>query len=1248
MSLTLIIENIRQDMSFKNIKTENIKALLKEQILILDGAMGTMIQRHGLLEKDYRGDRFSKHEQDLLGNNDVLSLTQPDIIRDIHQQYLQAGANIVETNSFNSTSISQADYGLEDIVYELNFASARLAVEAVEIARSLDKTIPRFVAGSIGPTGKTCSISPDVNNPGFRNISFTEMRNSYAIAIRGLVDGGVDILLIETVFDALNCKAVIFAIEDYFAETGRELPIIISGTITDASGRTLAGQTVEAFLNSVSHANSMLAIGLNCALGAKDMRPYVQELAAKSPFYISVHPNAGLPNEFGEYEQSPEYMAELVKEFAESGFLNIAGGCCGTTPEHIQAIAQNLRGKKPRTIPTIKPYCRLSGLEALTITPDCNFINIGERTNVAGSRKFLRLIKEENFEEALQVARQQVENGAQIIDINMDEGMLDAKKAMVNFLHLIASEPEICRVPIMLDSSDWSVLEAGLQCVQGKGIVNSISLKEGKEAFIEKARLVKRYGFIVLVMAFDENGQADTLQRRIDICKKSYDILTKEIGFKSEDIIFDANIFAIATGIELHNSYGKDFIEAVRCIKQIMPNSLTSGGISNISFSFRGNNAIREIIHSVFLYHATRAGLDMGIVNAGQLTIYEDIPPNILQIVEDAVLYRTEDATERLLEISNSVQGTAKANKEDLSWRKNSVEERIIHALLKGITKYLEADVEEARQSYTKSIEVIEKPLMAGMDAVGKLFGEGKMFLPQVVKSARVMKQAVAYLLPYIEAEKTEKKQTNRNSSSGKILLATVKGDVHDIGKNIVAVILQCNNFEIIDLGVMVPCMTIIETAIREKVDIIGLSGLITPSLNEMVIIAKEMQRNNLNIPLLVGGATTSEIHTAVKIAPKYKGAVIQIKDASLSVSAVRSLLNKKTAQEYSQSLQQQQQILREQHQEKNMTIIPLQTARERALHLHWEYYKPTTPKKLGIQIIDKYPLEKIAKYIDWSQFFWAWDLKGKFPQILQDKNKGKEATKLYNDAKKLLQKIIDNKLFTAKAVFALLPANSKNDDVIIYTDDTRKKEKETLNFLRQQMEKEEDFPNLCLADYIAPQNRNVADYIGLFTVTAGHGSKQLAESFRKQNDDYNAINCEILADRLAEAFAELLHQQIRTKFWGYTPQEKFTLTQMFQNKYQGIRPAPGYSSCPDHSEKMKIFNILQSKKNIGVSLTTSSAMLPESSICGYYFSHPKSHYFLMGKIDNDQIQDYAKRKKMPIQEIKQWLEPIIRQNQKL
>jgi len=1222
--------------------SHQIRSLLEQKILILDGGMGTMLQSYQLTEADFRGDRFADHPCDVKGNNDLLSLTQPKIIRDIHRAYFEAGADIVETNTFNGTSIAMADYQMEDLVYELNKVSAQLAREVADEFTAQNPDKPRFVTGVLGPTNRTASISPDVNNPGFRNVSFDQLVEAYLEAIRGLVDGGSDLLLVETVFDTLNAKAAVFAIEQFFEQHNVHLPVMISGTITDASGRTLSGQTTEAFWNSLSHVQP-LSIGLNCALGADQLRQYVEELSSISTSYVSAHPNAGLPNEFGEYDESPEVMAVQIKEWAESGFLNIIGGCCGTTPAHIKAIAEAVEGIKPRQRVENKHYCRLSGLEPLTITPESLFVNIGERTNVTGSIRFAKLIKEGDYDTALEVARQQVENGAQIIDINMDEGMLESQEAMVIFLNLIAAEPDISRVPIMIDSSKWEIIEAGLKCIQGKGIVNSISLKEGEAKFIEQAKLVRRYGAAVIVMAFDEDGQADTRERKREICTRSYEILTEKVHFPPEDIIFDPNIFAVATGIDEHNNYAVDFIEATRDIKQSLPHAMISGGVSNVSFSFRGNNPVREAIHVVFLYHTIKAGMDMGIVNAGQLAIYDDLPAELRERVEDVILNRRQDATDRLLEIADKYKGDGSVEKkEDLEWRSLPVVKRLEYALVKGIADFVEEDTELARQEYAKPLEVIEGPLMDGMNVVGDLFGEGKMFLPQVVKSARVMKKAVAYLMPYIELEKDD---STVSSSNGKILMATVKGDVHDIGKNIVGVVLQCNNFEIIDLGVMVPAARILEVAKAEQVDIIGLSGLITPSLEEMAHMAKEMQRLGFDIPLMIGGATTSLIHTAVKIDPNYSGPVIYVKDASRAVGVAQNLVSKITRDDFVGKIKTDYQTKRDQHKGRKSTrrLLTLKQARANKTKIDWPAYQPAEPAQPGIQVFDDYPLQELVDRIDWTPFFQSWELAGKYPRILTDEIVGEHATHLFEDAKKMLKQIVDEKWLKARAVIGLFPANSVGDDDIeIYTDDSRSTVLMTLHSLRQQAEKPPGRPNAALADFIAPKDSGVSDYIGAFAVTAGIGIDEHVERFEEDHDDYHSIMIKALADRLAEALAERMHERVRKEFWGFNPDEQLDNEDLIDEKYQGIRPAPGYPACPDHTEKGLLWDLLDVENRIGMTLTESFAMLPTAAVSGFYFAHPEARYFGLGKISEDQVKDYAQRKAWDLPMAERWLAPAL------
>mgnify|MGYP000287742849 CR=1 FL=1 len=1222
----------------------DIKHLLQQRILILDGAMGTMIQRYKLEESDYRGERFQNHGCDVKGNNDLLSLTQPKIISDIHRAYFEVGADIVETNTFNGTSIAMADYEMEDLVYELNKSSALLARSVADEFTKNEPDKPRFVAGVLGPTNRTASISPDVNNPGFRNVSYDELVESYLESIAGLVDGGADLLLVETVFDTLNAKAALFAIETYFDQHDIYLPIMISGTITDASGRTLSGQTAEAFWNSLAHSQP-ISMGLNCALGAEQLRQYIEALSGIVTSHVSAHANAGLPNEFGEYDESPEVMAAQMKEWAESGFLNIVGGCCGTSPAHIKAIAQAVEGIAPRVPVDSKHHCNLSGLEPFTITPESLYVNVGERTNVTGSKRFARLIKEENYDEALSVARQQVESGAPIIDINMDEGMLDSKAAMVTFLNLIASEPDISRVPIMIDSSKWEVIEAGLKCIQGKGIVNSISMKEGEEQFIEQAKLVRRYGAAVIVMAFDEQGQADTRKRKREICTRSYELLTKVVGFPPEDIIFDPNIFAIATGIDEHNNYAVDFIEAVKDIKQALPHALVSGGVSNVSFSFRGNNPLREAIHAVFLYHAIKAGMDMGIVNAGQLAIYDDLPEELREHVEDVVLNRRDDATERLLDIAEKYRGDGKTAevKEDLEWRSWKVEKRLEHALVKGITDFIDEDTELCRQNAERPIQVIEGVLMDGMNVVGDLFGDGKMFLPQVVKSARVMKKAVAYLMPYIEDEKEE---GDESPSNGKILMATVKGDVHDIGKNIVGVVLQCNNFEIIDMGVMVSCVDILAKAKEENVDIIGLSGLITPSLDEMVHVAKEMERLGFEIPVMIGGATTSLIHTAVKIDQNYHGASIYVKDASRAVGVAQNLIGPTTRDEFIAKIKADYAEKRARHKGRKSSRrqLPIAEARANKTKIDWASYQPTPPKQLGIHTINDYPLTDLVERIDWTPFFQAWELAGKYPRILDDEVVGEHATNLFHDAQVMLAKIVDERWLTARAVYGFFAANtnSNHDDIKVYTDDTRSEIMTTLHSLRQQGERPPGRSNAALADFIAPIESGIKDYIGSFAVTAGIGIDEHVARFEAEHDDYQSIMLKALADRLAEAFAERLHELVRKDSWGYATDERLDNDALIDERYQGIRPAPGYPACPDHTEKALLWALLEPEKNAGMTITENFAMLPTAAVSGFYYAHPESRYFGLGKINRDQVEDYAKRKGWTMDVAERWLAPAL------
>ena len=1219
----------------------NFTDLLRKRILFLDGAMGTMIQRHKLEEADYRGEKFADWPSDLKGNNDLLSLTQPAIIKDIHALYLEAGADIIETNTFNSTRIAMADYGMEDLSHEINVASARLARETADVATARTPEKPRFVAGVLGPTNRTASISPDVNDPAFRNVSYDQLVEAYTESTNALVEGGVDIILIETIFDTLNAKAAVFAVDQYFNDTGKRLPIMISGTITDASGRTLTGQVTEAFLNSMRHAQPV-SIGLNCALGAEQLRQYVEELSRIADTHISAHPNAGLPNEFGEYDETPAEIAAELGDWAANGFLNIVGGCCGTTPAHIKAIVDAVSQHPPRQIPDIDIQCRLSGLEPCNIASDSLFVNVGERTNITGSARFKRLVMEGDYETALEVARQQVENGAQIIDINMDEGMLESKEAMVRFLNLISAEPDISRVPVMIDSSKWDIIEAGLKCIQGKGVVNSISMKEGEEAFIQQARLVRRYGAAAVVMAFDEKGQADTRERKVEICTRAYKILTETVGMPPEDIIFDPNIFAIATGIEEHNNYGLDFIEATHDIKKTLPHALISGGVSNVSFSFRGNNPVREAIHAVFLYHAIKNGMDMGIVNAGQLAIYEDIPEALRERVEDVVLNRREDATERLLEIAGEYadDGSAGVVEEDPEWRKWEINKRLEHALVKGIADYIEEDTEAARLAAEKPLHVIEGPLMDGMNVVGDLFGAGKMFLPQVVKSARVMKKAVAHLLPYMDNEKDGSARKN-----GTILMATVKGDVHDIGKNIVGVVLQCNSYEVIDLGVMVAADTILKTAQEKNVDIIGLSGLITPSLDEMVHIGKEMERRGFKVPLLIGGATTSQIHTSVKIDPQYQGAVVYVADASRAVGVASNLLNEDKRKAYISGIKDKYRELREQRagQQKQRKLASLADARANRFSTDWDSYQPARPAFLGIKTFEDYPLAELADHIDWSPFFKAWELTGKFPKILDDEVVGKEARSLFADAQAMLKKIITEKWLQARAVIGIFPANSINDDdVELYTDDDRSEVRTVFHFLRQQMNRRREAANFCLGDYIAPKDSGVEDYIGAFAVTTGIGIEDKIEEFEADHDDYNSILLKALADRLAEAFAERMHERVRKEFWGFAPAENLSNAEMIKEEYRGIRPAPGYPACPDHTEKRTLWQLIEPDLNAGITLTESFAMLPTAAVSGFYFSHPEARYFGTGKLARDQVKDYARRKGLNIEEAERWLSPVL------
>ena len=1210
---------------------------LKSRILILDGAMGTMIQRHKFEEADYRGERFASHNSELKGNNDLLILTQPDAILGIHEAYLAAGSDIIETNTFNATSISQADYGLESLVYELNVEGAKLARRAADKYSTPDR--PRFVAGGLGPTNRTASMSPDVNDAGMRNVTFDQLKEAYIEATRGLIEGGADLILIETVFDTLNAKAAVYAVKTVFDELGFELPVMISGTITDASGRTLSGQTAEAFWNSLAHANPV-SIGFNCALGAEDLRPHVQAVGAIADTHVSVYPNAGLPNEFGAYDDTPEYMGKVLRSFAEEGLLNIVGGCCGTSPDHIKAIADAVADVQPRVLPKGEMVCRLSGLEPLVINDVTGFVNVGERCNVAGSAKFKKLIAEGDYQSATEIGRLQVENGAQIVDVNVDDAMLDAEKEMTRFLNLIAGEPDIARVPVMIDSSKWEVIEKGLKCVQGKGVVNSISLKEGEAPFIEHAQKIMRYGAAVVVMAFDEQGQADSYERMTQICQRSYDVLTG-IGFPPQDIIFDPNIFPIATGLDEHRNYSVDYINACKWIKANLPGALISGGVSNMSFSFRGNNPVREAMHSVFLYHAVNAGMTMGIVNAGQLGVYSDIPKDLRDRIEDVVLNRSEDATEKLLEVAEEARGLGiKESGPDLAWREQSVEKRLEHALVKGITEFIVADVEEARLKAAMPIHVIEGPLMDGMNVVGDLFGSGQMFLPQVVKSARVMKQGVAHLLPYIEEGKAA------GSSKGRILMATVKGDVHDIGKNIVGVVLQCNNFDVIDLGVMQPYAAILDRAQAENVDVIGLSGLITPSLDEMVTVAKEMERRGMTQPLLIGGATTSKVHTAVKIAPMYSGPVIHVNDASRAVGVVSQLVSDTQRDAYVASVKEEYDALKAKHEasQRERDQLTLTAARERRLKINWDAKDITKPSFIGTRTFTDYPLDKLVERIDWTPFFRTWELKGTYPSNLEEAgDAGDSARSVFADAQEMLKKIVSEKWLSASAVIGFWPAASVgHDDVELFTDETRGHTLAKVHFLRQQMVKAEGRTNDCLADFIAPMGADVADHIGGFAVTAGLGIEKKSAEFKAAHDDYSDIMLKALADRLAEAFAEHMHERVRKEFWGYAAEEDLANEDLVKEAYDGIRPAPGYPACPDHTEKTTLFKLLDATKATGIELTDSYAMMPASSVSGFYLAHPQAKYFGIGKIGRDQVKDYAERKGVTIEQAEQWLAPSL------
>ncbi|MDQ2757152.1 MAG: methionine synthase [Actinomycetota bacterium] len=1259
MTASQTVHHLRPD------ATQELSEHLRTRILVLDGAMGTMIQRHGLSEEDYRGARFADWPSDVKGNNDLLTLTQPEIIRGIHRQYLEAGADVLETNTFNANKISMLDYGMEELAYELNVEAARLARAEADAMTASTPHRPRYVAGALGPTNRTASISPDVNDPGARNVEFDQLVDAYLEAARGLVDGGADLLVVETVFDTLNAKAAIFALETLFEQHGRRWPVIISGTITDASGRTLSGQVTEAFWNSVRHARP-LAIGLNCALGAEEMRPYVAELSRIADTFVSCYPNAGLPNAFGEYDETPEQMAKVVGAFATDGLVNFLGGCCGTSPDHIAAIAEAAAAGVPRVPAEVPTALRLSGLEPLTVRPDSLFVNVGERTNITGSARFRRLIKDEDYPTALNVARQQVEAGAQVIDINMDEGMIDGVAAMDRFVKLVASEPDISRVPVMVDSSKWEVIVAGLKCVQGKPIVNSISMKEGVEPFLEHARLCRKYGAAVVVMAFDEEGQADTLERRKTICRRAYDLLVDEVGFPAGDIIFDPNVFAVATGIEEHRNYGVDFIEGTRWVKENLPGALVSGGVSNVSFSFRGNNAVREAIHAVFLYHAISAGMDMGIVNAGALVVYDQVDPDLRERIEDVVLNRRDDAADRLLEVADRFNtGDTKQEAVAQEWRSLPVGERITYALVKGIDEHAETDTEELRAEISarggRPIEVIEGPLMAGMNVVGDLFGQGKMFLPQVVKSARVMKKAVAYLIPFIEAEK---KPGDVERAKGKIVMATVKGDVHDIGKNIVGVVLQCNNYDVVDLGVMVPAQKILDAAKAEKADIIGLSGLITPSLDEMVNFAAEMERQGLDIPLMIGGATTSKAHTAVKVTPKYHGPVIWVKDASRSVPVAAALLSDEQRPQLLADTKADYDGVRARHEAKHgeRKLLTLNAARANATALDWSSYRPSRPRFLAQQAKDvcqgptcdhrhdmarqfvrtfsRYSLEELRGYIDWTPFFSAWEMKGRYPDILNNPASGEAARRLFDDAKAMLDRVVEEDWLTATGVVGLFPANGVGDDVEVYTDETRTQVLTTLRGLRQQGQHRDGIPNRAMSDFVAPKGSGLADYVGGFAVTAGLGAQSRVEQFREQLDDYNAILLESLADRLAEAFAERMHEKVRKELWGYSPDEHLDGDALIKEQYDGIRPAPGYPACPDHTEKLTLWSLLDAEARTGITLTESMAMWPGASVSGWYFGHPQSQYFVVGRLGRDQVGDYAERKGWTLAEAERWLSP--------
>ena len=1219
-------------MSMKSTK-KDIREELKHRVLVLDGAMGTMIQRYKLKEEDFRNEQLQPVPGDLLGNNDLLSITRPAVVREIHAAFLDAGADIIETNTFNANQISQADYHLEDRVVELNRASAAVAREIADEYTRRNPLKPRFVAGAIGPTNKTLSLSPDVNDPGYRAVSFDQVKDVYREQVKVLLDGGVDLLLVETIFDTLNAKAALFAIEEELEERKIPLPVMVSGTITDASGRTLSGQTLEAFLSSVRHMD-LLSIGLNCSLGAKDMRPYLEELSVKAPFYISAYPNAGLPNQFGEYDETPEQMAVQVKDFLDHHFVNIIGGCCGTTPEHIRRLAGIAAAASPHIKQKNDALTRFSGLESVTLTDQTNFVNIGERCNVSGSRRFARLIREEKYEEALAVARDQVENGAQVIDVNLDDAMLDAKKEMERFLNLLMAEPDIAKLPVMVDSSKWEVIEAGLKCLQGKAIVNSISMKEGEEQFMERAHRIKLYGAAVVIMAFDEKGQADSLERRIEICARAYQLLTEKVGFPAEDIIFDPNILTIGTGMEEHNNYAIDFIEAVRWIKGHLPHAKTSGGVSNVSFSFRGNNVVREAIHSVFLFHAIRAGLDMGIVNPGMLQIYDEIPKDLMEYVEDLVLNRRPDATERLLDFAQNLkQDDVRTERHD-AWRDLPIEKRLAYALVKGIPDHINEDLAEALPDYAPTISIIEGPLMDGMNVVGDLFGSGKMFLPQVIKSARVMKKAVAYLLPYIEEEKANNKEAVTRRK--RVLIATVKGDVHDIGKNIVGVVLGCNNYEVIDLGVMVPTEKILETARREKVDIVGLSGLITPSLEIMASVADEMERQHFHLPLMIGGATTSKIHTAVKIAPQYSGTVVYVKDASQSVGVVANLIADN--EEFKAKLKKEYEQIRQFHrQKKKKEYLSLEAARANRFQIDWKPEEITVPRQLGVHQLIDFPIKELRKYIDWSFFFFVWELKGRFPDILNDERQGEQARKVYADAQQMLDEIIENKMLQANGVYGIWPACTDTDDIVLFNPEDARQEIGRFYHLRQQEKKREGSPNFCLSDFVAPKASGLTDYIAAFAVTAGIGIEKWIAGYKADHDDYKAIMIEALADRLSEAFAELLHLKVRREYWGYAVDEQLSLDELLKVNYQGIRPAMGYPACPEHQEKANLFKLLDAEQ-IGIHLTEHYAMYPTAAVCGQIFAHPESRYFSLEKVGRDQVTDYARRKKITVEQVEQFL----------